>query len=116
MSVSTARKFCLSSGILATGLGLLLAAATASAAPCAEDIRQLDAAIKDQYGGTGAWWEWFACPVCLNSELKKGALVTKDQIREISRIRIIAVSLARKNEEKMCKKMLEEPKRMLKIR
>ncbi len=33
MSVSTAREFCLSSGILATGPGLLLAAATASAAP-----------------------------------------------------------------------------------
>jgi len=43
----------------------------ALAGRCAEDIKRIDEAIKNQYGGNGAWWEWFACPVCLGSELKK---------------------------------------------
>lgn len=115
MSVASALKLRFAHGRLAAGFGLLLAAAPAVATPCSEDLRRIDAAIKAQYGGTGAWWEWFACPVCLNSELKKGALVTKEQIREISRIRNLAISLERKSEEKMCKKMLDAPKKMLKV-
>jgi hypothetical protein len=46
--------------------------------------------VKNQYGGSGAWWEWFACPLCLGSELKKDAVVTKEQVREISSKRNLA--------------------------
>lgn len=87
----------------------------AQAGRCAEDIKQIDEAIKNQYGGNGAWWEWFACPVCLGSELKKNAVVTKAQIRDISSARNIASLLERDKKEQMCIKLLEDPKRMLKI-
>lgn len=101
---------------LALGLVLFtLSISNALAGRCAEDIKQIDEAIKNQYGGNGAWWEWFACPVCLGSELKKNAVVTKKEIRDISSARNIASLLDRDKKEQMCIKLLESPKRMLKI-
>jgi hypothetical protein len=97
------------------GLLLTVPLTNALAGRCAEDIKQIDEAIKNQYGGNGAWWEWFACPVCLGSELKKNAVVTKEQIRDISSARNIASLLERDKKEQMCIKLLEGPKRMLKI-
>lgn len=87
----------------------------ALAGRCAEDIKRIDEAIKNQYGGNGAWWEWFACPVCLGSELKKNAVVTKEQIRDISSKRNLASLLERDKQEQMCVKLLEGPKRQLKV-
>lgn len=87
----------------------------ALAGRCAEDIKRIDEAIKNQYGGNGAWWEWFACPVCLGSELKKDAVVTKEQIRDISSKRNLASLLERDKQEQMCVKLLEGPKRQLKV-
>jgi len=99
-------------------LGFALTALPASqalAGRCADDIKKIDKGIKGQYGGSGAWWEWFACPVCLGSELKKDAIVTKEQVRDISSKRNIASLLERDKKEQMCVKLLEGPKRMLKI-
>ena len=49
-------------------LGLVLFTqpiSNALAGQCGDDIRRIDEALKNQYGGSGAWWEWFAYPVCL---------------------------------------------------
>lgn len=94
---------------------LMTPSSNAWAGRCSEDIKRIDEAIKNQYGGNGAWWEWFACPVCLGSELKKDALVTKAQIRDISSKRNIASLLDRDKKERMCVDLLEGPKRMLKL-
>jgi hypothetical protein len=101
---------------LALGLVLFtLPISNALAGRCGDDIRQIDEAIKNQYGGSGAWWEWFACQVCLGSELKKDAVVTKEQIRDISSKRNLASLLERDKKELMCVKLLEGPKRQLRI-
>ena len=97
------------------GLLLTVPLTDALAGRCADDIKQIDEAIKDQYGGNGAWWEWFVCPVCLGSELKKNAVVTKEQIRDISSKRNLASLLDRDKQEQMCVKLLEGPKRQLKV-
>ena len=101
---------------LALGLALFtLPISNALASRCADDIKKIDEAIKNQYGGSGAWWEWFACPVCLGSELKKDAVVTKEQVRDISSKRNLASMLNRDKKELMCVKLLEGPKRQLRI-
>ena len=101
--------------LILSGLMCIIPLSDAFAGRCADDIKQIDEAIKNQYGGNGAWWEWFACPVCLGSELKKDAVVTKEQIREISSKKNIASLLERDKKKQMCVKLLESPKRMLKI-
>ena len=100
---------------LTIALTVGLISAPAHAGKCADDIKAVDDAIKGQYGGNGAWWEWFACPVCLGSELKKDAIVTKEQVKDISSKRNLAALLARDKEEHMCARVLEGPKRLLRI-
>jgi hypothetical protein len=42
-------------------LGLVLftlPVSNALAGRCGDDIRRIDEALKNQYGGSGAWWEW----------------------------------------------------------
>lgn len=98
-------------------LGLLLGAATPTwAAGCQSDISAVDAKIRKQYGGDYSnWWTWFACPVCIGGDLRKDAIVTKEQIRDISSRRNIAYLHLKNGYQKLCIDELKIPKRMLKI-
>ena len=98
-------------------LGLLFGAATPIwAASCQSDISAVDAKIRDQYGGDySKWWTWFACPVCLGGEMRKDAIVTKEQIRDISSHRNFAYMALRRGNEKQCVAELKNAKRMLRI-
>lgn len=98
-------------------LGIFLIAATsAMAAGCQKDISAVDAKIRAQYGPDySKWWNWFGCPVCLGSELRKDAVVTKNQIKEISTYRNIAYSQLRRGDERQCVDTLRPAKGMLRI-
>ena len=63
-------------------LGIFLSAATSAlAVGCQKDISAVDAKIRAQYGPDySKWWNWFGCPVCLGSELRKDAVVSKNQM------------------------------------
>jgi hypothetical protein len=95
---------------------LLGAASPAWAAGCQSDISAVDAKIRAQYGGDySKWWTWLSCPVCLGSELKKDAIVTKTQIKEISSYRNIAYMQLRRGNERQCLAEVKNAKRMLKL-
>jgi hypothetical protein len=45
-------------GPLVLGVALFtLPISNALAGRCGDDIRRIDEALKNQYGGSGAWWE-----------------------------------------------------------
>lgn len=106
---STALAFFISSTIV------LLTLAIASASQCRKDLSSVDAGIHKQYGEDRTWWNFFACPVCLGSELRKHAIVNKSQIREISSIRNIAYLQMSRGDEKICVDTLKPAKRMLRL-
>ncbi len=87
----------------------------ASASQCKKDLAAVDSGIKDQYGGYDSWWDYFKCPVCLGGDLRKDAIVSKSQIREISSMRNIAYLQMSRGDERMCLDTLRTPKRMLRL-
>jgi len=90
-------------------------AAPAWAGRCATDMSAIDNKLRKQYGEDVTWWTILGCPVCLGSELRKDAIVTKLQIKEISFHRNIAyVQLTRGNDQQ-CVDALKIPKKMLRI-
>lgn len=103
--------------VLSLFMGLLLGAASPTwAAGCQSDISAVDAKIRDQYGPDySKWWSWFGCPVCLGGEMRKDAVVTKKQIKEISTYRNIAYSQLRQGNERQCVDTLRPAKGMLRI-
>jgi hypothetical protein len=89
--------------------------APAWAGRCEADMSAVDNKIRKQYGEDLTWWNILGCPVCLGSELRKDAIVTKSQIKEISFHRNIAyVQLTRGNDQQ-CMDALKIPKRMLRL-
>ena len=95
----------------------LLSSVTASAwaGRCEADMSAVDNKLRKQYGEDLTWWNILGCPVCLGSELRKDAIVTKSQIKEISFHRNIAyVQLTRGNDQQ-CVEALKTPKRMLRL-
>jgi len=98
-------------------LGLLLGTATLTwAAGCQSDISAVDRKIRDQYGGDFSKWQtWFACPVCIGGDLRKDAIVTKEQVKEISTRRNIASIHLKNRYEQLCVAELKNAKRMLRI-
>jgi hypothetical protein len=97
-------------------VGLLSSmAAPAWAGRCEVDMSAVDKKIRKQYGEDLTWWTILGCPVCLGGELRKDAIVTKSQIKEISFHRNIAyVQLTRGNDQQ-CVDALKIPKRLLRI-
>ena len=97
-------------------IGLLSSvAAPARAGRCEADMSAVDNKIRKQYGEDLTWWTILGCPVCLGGELRKDAIVTKSQIKEISFHRNIAyVQLTRGNDQQ-CVDALKIPKRLLRI-
>lgn len=89
--------------------------APAWAGRCEADMSAVDKKIRKQYGEDLTWWNILGCPVCLGSELRKDAIVTKSQIKEISFHRNIAyVQLTRGNDQQ-CVDALKVPKKLLRI-
>lgn len=92
-----------------------LAATSAFASSCAEDIAAVDKALRSQYGEDRKWWQVIACPVAMDSQLRKDAAVNVAQIKEISYFRNIAYMQHARGDDKMCKDSLVKPKRMLRV-
>ena len=99
--------------LLVSFLGL--AASPASASNCAEDIAAVDKALRSQYGEDRKWWQIIACPVVMDGQLRKDAVVNVEQIKEISYFRNIAYMQHARGDNKMCKESLVKPKRMLRV-
>jgi hypothetical protein len=87
----------------------------ASASQCKKDLAAVDSGIKNQYGTYESWWDYFKCPVCLGGDLRKGAIVNKSQIKEISSMRNIAYMQMSRGDELLCVDTLRTPKRMLRL-
>jgi hypothetical protein len=99
--------------LLASFLGLAVTPAFASS--CAEDIAAVDKALRSQYGEDRKWWQIIACPVVMDGQLRKDAVVNVEQIKEISYFRNIAYMQDARGDDKMCKESLVKPKRMLRV-
>ena len=99
--------------LLASFLGLAVTPAIASS--CAEDIAAVDKALRSQYGEDRKWWQIIACPVVMDGQLRKDAVVNVAQIKEISYFRNIAYMQHARGDDKMCKESLAKPKRMLRV-
>ncbi len=82
---------------------------------CATDMAAVDKALRSQYGADRTWLNILGCPICLDGELRKDAIVNKSQIKEISSFRTIAYMQHARGDEKMCVESLKQPKRMLRV-
>lgn len=97
-------------------IGLLSSvAAPAWAGLCEADMSAVDNKIRKQYGEDLTWWNILGCPVCLGSELRKDAIVTKSQIKEISFHRNIAYVQLTRGNDRQCVDALKIPKKMLRL-
>jgi hypothetical protein len=85
------------------------------ASSCAQDIAAVDKALRSQYGEDRKWWQIIACPVVMDGQLRKDAVVNVEQIKEISYFRNIAYMQHARGDDKMCKESLVKPKRMLRL-
>jgi hypothetical protein len=92
-----------------------LLASPAWASTCAEDIAAVDKALRSQYGEDRKWWQIIACPVVMDGQLRKDAVVNVEHIKEISYFRNIAYMQHARGDDKMCKESLVKPKRMLRV-
>ena len=92
-----------------------LLATPAWASTCSEDITAVDKALRSQYGEDRKWWQIIACPVVMDGQLRKDALVNVEQIKEISYFRNIAYMQHARGDDKLCHESLKKPKRMLRI-
>ena len=99
--------------LFASFLGL--ATTPVSATSCAEDIAAVDKALRSQYGEDRKWWQVIACPVVMDGQLRKDAIVNVEQIKQISYFRNIAYMQHARGDDKMCKESLVKPKRMLRV-
>lgn len=88
---------------------------TAHAGNCADDLTAVDKALRSQYGADRTWKNILACPIVLDGELRKDAIVNKTQIKEISYFRNIAYMQLSRGDEKMCRESLKVPKRLLRV-
>ena len=102
-------------GIAALLLFGVLTHASALAQTCMKEISAVDQAVKKQYGADRTWKNILGCPICLDGELRKDAIVTKAQIKEISYYRNIAYMQMNRGDDKMCHESLKIPKRLLRV-
>ena len=99
-------------GLLSLNLGL---ASYAHAGSCSDDLTAVDKALRSQYGADRTWKNILACPIVLDGELRKDAIVNKAQIKEISYFRNIAYMQHNRGDEQMCQESLKKPKRLLRV-
>lgn len=93
----------------------VLNCSTAWSGTCAKELSAVDQAVKRQYGADRTWLNILGCPVCLDGELRKDAIVNKAQIKEISYFRNIAYMQMNRGDDKMCHESLKVPKRLLRV-
>ncbi len=93
----------------------VLSFTTAHAQTCAKELAAVDQAVKKQYGADRTWLNILGCPICLDGELRKDAIVNKAQIKEISYFRNIAYMQMNRGDDKMCRESLKLPKRLLRV-
>jgi hypothetical protein len=98
--------------LLSLQLGL---ASYAHAGSCSDDLTAVDKALRSQYGADRTWKNILACPIVLDGELRKDAIVNKTQIKEISYFRNIAYMQLNRGDEQMCRESLKKPKRLLRV-
>lgn len=99
-------------GLLSLNLCL---ASYAHAGSCSDDLTAVDKALRSQYGADRTWKNILACPIVLDGELRKDAIVNKAQIKEISYFRNIAYMQHNRGDEQMCQESLKKPKRLLRV-
>lgn len=93
---------------------IALCALPAWAGTCAEDIAAVDKALTQQYKADRAhWWDAIACAILMDTQLRKDALVTKEQVKDISYWRNVAYMQHARGDEKLCVETLKAPKRLL---
>ncbi len=93
----------------------VLTCSTAWSDTCAKELAAVDQAVKKQYGADRTWLNILGCPICLDGELRKDAIVNKTQIKEISYFRNIAYMQMNRGDDKMCHESLKVPKRLLRV-
>lgn len=93
----------------------VLSYSAAHAQTCAKELAAVDQAVKKQYGADRTWLNILGCPICLDGELRKDAIVNKAQIKEISYFRNIAYMQMNRGDDKMCHESLKVPKRLLRV-
>lgn len=98
--------------LLSLQLGL---ASNAHAGSCSDDLTAVDKALRSQYGADRTWKNILACPIVLDGELRKDAIVNKAQIKEISYFRNIAYMQHNRGDDQMCQESLKKPKRLLRV-
>ena len=102
--------------IVASLLSLQLCLAFyAHAGSCSDDLTAVDKALRSQYGADRTWKNILACPIVLDGELRKDAIVNKAQIKEISYFRNIAYMQHNRGDDHMCQESLKKPKRLLRV-
>lgn len=108
-------RFTKTIGIVTLLLFGVLPHASALGQTCMKEISAVDQAVKKQYGADRTWKNILGCPICLDGELRKDAIVTKAQIKEISYYRNIAYMQMNRGDDKMCHESLKIPKRLLRV-
>ena len=93
----------------------VLSYSAAHAQTCAKELAAVDQAVKKQYGADRTWLNILGCPICLDGELRKDAIVNKAQIKEISYFRNIAYMQMNRGDDKLCRESLKLPKRLLRV-
>lgn len=100
---------------LAFALVMLGTWQTAQASVCTQEIAKVDHALKKQYAPDITFWNLLGCQICLGSELRKDAVVTKAQVREISFWRNVAYMHDARKDEATCLDSLKTPKKLLRM-
>jgi hypothetical protein len=86
----------------------------AHASTCAEDMAAVDKALKQQYSADRThWWDAMACAILMDTQLRKDAVVTQAQVKDISYWRNVAYMQHARGDDKLCVETLKTPKRML---
>ena len=99
---------------LLAALCIGLCALPSWASTCAEDMAAVDKALKQQYSADRThWWDAIACTILMDTQLRKDALVTKEQVKDISYWRNVAYMQHARGDDKLCVETLKTPKRLL---
>jgi hypothetical protein len=85
------------------------------AGQCTQEIAKVDHALKKQYAPDITFWNLLGCQICLGSELRKDAVVTKAQVREISFWRNVAYMHDARKDDVTCMDSLKTPKKLLRM-
>ena len=100
--------------LIATNVCLILPLLS-SANVCYENIKKVDTSLKAQYGEDYPWWDIFGCIVLRKGTLRRDAVVTIKQLKQISELRFQAYNLGRENKLNECLEVLRPAKQMLHI-